>query len=70
MSSLDLRLFSEIETALADMLEKHATELISGRAVDWADYRGRVQYIKGLRDALEVSRQAQKRVLGVDVHER
>lgn len=65
MSSLDLRLFREIEKEISEAVERHATELMSGRAVDWADYRGRVQYLKAMRDALDIAREAQKRVLGV-----
>lgn len=65
MSSLDLRLFREIEQEFAEAVDKHAAEILAGRATDWADYKGRVQYLKAMRDALDIAREAQKRVLGV-----
>lgn len=65
MSSLDLRLFTELERELVDLIERHAAEIITGRAVDWPDYRGRCQYLKAIRDALEIARETQSRVLGV-----
>jgi hypothetical protein len=65
VSSLDLRLFEEIEKEIVELLERHAAEIVMGKASDWADYRGRTQYMKALRDALGVARDAQQRVLGV-----
>ena len=65
MASLDLRLFEEIENVLVEIVERQAQEIVLGRSSDWADYKGRVQYLKAMRDALEVAREAQKRVLGV-----
>lgn len=65
MSSLDLRLFEAIEKDLLEVIERQASELVLGRSTDWADYKGRVQYLKAMRDALEIAREAQSRVLGV-----
>lgn len=65
MSSLDLRLFEAIEKDLLEVIERQASELVLGRSTDWADYKGRVQYLKAMRDALELARQAQQRVLGI-----
>ena len=70
MSSYDLKLFIELEKEFVSMLEKHAAELVTGRANDWPDYRYRVGYMKALRDALEVARDVQARVLGVEEKER
>ncbi len=64
--NLDLRLYKEIETEIGEMLERHAAELVSGRSTDWADYRFRTGYMKALRDVLEVAREANKRVIGVE----
>lgn len=66
MASLDLRLFEEIENALGERLEQLASELVSGKPIDWADYRMRVGKISGLREALQIANEAQKSVLGVD----
>lgn len=66
---LNLRLFNEIESALVELIERHAAEVITGRATDFTDYRGRTQYLKALRDALDVARDAQARVLGVEDRE-
>jgi len=68
--NLDLRLFKEIEQQIGEQLEHHAAELVNGKPTDWADYRYRYGRIKGLRDALEVAREAQARVLGVEDKER
>lgn len=65
MSSLDLRLFEEIEKDVGERLEQIAAELVSGRPVDWPDYKLRVGKISGLREALQIANEAQKRVLGV-----
>lgn len=65
MSSLDLRLFEEIEKEIVELLERHAAELVTGKANEWADYRFRVGYMKALRDALDAAKEAQNRVLGV-----
>ena len=67
---LDLRLYEEFEKDISDLLEKHAAEMVSGKAVDWPDYKFRSGYLKALRDALSVARDAQARVLGVVDKER
>ncbi len=64
--NLDLRLYQLIEKELGAQLEKHAAELVSGRAVDWADMRYRVGVIKGLRDALAIAKDANAEIIGVD----
>jgi hypothetical protein len=66
MHSLDLRLFQLIEKEIGELLEKHAAELVTGRAVDWADMRYRVGVIKGLRDALAIAKDANAEIIGVD----
>ena len=68
--NLDLRLYQEIEKDIGEMLERQAAEIVSGRATDWADYKYRTGYMKALRDALVVARDAQSRVLGVHDKER
>jgi hypothetical protein len=68
--NLDLQLYTELERELGDALEKHATELIHGRAADYADYRYRVGQLKGLRDALVIASEANKRVIGVEDKDR
>ena len=64
--NLDLQLFREIESGLADLREQLAAELLSGKAQGFDDYRYRVGRLKGLTDALEVAIEAQKRILGVE----
>ena len=64
--NLDLRLYKELEQEFGEMLERHAAEIVTGKATDWADYKYRTGYLKALRDALEVAREANKRVIGVD----
>jgi hypothetical protein len=64
--NLDLRLYQLIEKEIGAQLEKHAAELVSGRAVDWADMRFRVGVIKGLRDALSIAKDANAEIIGVD----
>ena len=68
--NLDTRLFQELEIQIGEHLERHAAELVAGKAIDWADCRYRVGVIKGLKDALYIAREANKRVIGVDDRER
>jgi hypothetical protein len=68
--NLDLRLYTELERELGDIVEKHATELVLGRATDYADYRYRVGQLKGLREALAIASEANKRVIGVEDKDR
>jgi hypothetical protein len=63
--NLDLQLFQEIEKILGEQLEQQAAELVSGKASDYSDYRYRVGRIRGIQNALEAAREAQKRVLGI-----
>lgn len=63
---LDLRLFRDLESKIAGELEKLAAELIAGKAVDWPDYKIRVGRIKGLEEALNLARETQREVLGID----
>ena len=64
--NLDLRLYQELEKALADELEKLASELVAGKAQSFDDYRYRVGRLKGVQDALALAQEAQSRVLGVE----
>ena len=64
--NLDLRMYQLIEREIGEQLEKHAAELVTGRAVDWADVRHRVGVIKGLRDALAIAKDANAEIIGVD----
>ncbi len=64
--NLDLRLYQLIEKEIGELLEKHAAELVTGRAVDWADMRYRVGVMKGLRDALAIAKDANAEIIGVD----
>lgn len=66
MASLDLRLYQEIEREIAERLEKLAAEVVSGKAIDLPDYKHRVGRIRGLQDALEIAREANARVIGID----
>lgn len=66
MSSLDLRLFTEAEKVLNDLREKLASEVVSGKASDFADYRYRVGKLKGLSDAYEALVDVQRSVLGLE----
>lgn len=66
MASLDLRFFQALEKELLDMLERHAAELVSGKAQSFDDYRYRIGYMKALRDVLEAARDANRRTIGVD----
>jgi hypothetical protein len=68
--NLDLRMMQELEKAFGEMLERQAAELVSGRSIDWADYKFRTGYVKALRDALEVARETNARVIGVEDRER
>ena len=63
---LDLRLFRDLERAITEELEKHAAELIAGKALDYSDYKGRIGRIKGLEEALKLAREIQREVLGID----
>jgi hypothetical protein len=64
--NLDLRLYQLIEKELGEHLEKHAAEIITGKPIDWADYRYRVGILKGLRDALAIAEEANRRAIGLE----
>lgn len=68
--NLDLRLYQEIEKELGELLEKHAAELVTGRSSDWGDYKFRVGQLKGLREALAIAQEANRRTIGLDDKER
>ena len=66
MHSLDLRLYQLIEQEFGDLLEKLASEIVSGRASDFSDYRYRVGRIHGIREALELAKNANRKAIGLD----
>ena len=66
MSSLDLRLYQFIEEEYGQLLEKLAAELVNGRAVDFSDYRYRDGRIHGVREALELAKDANRRAIGLE----
>ena len=70
MHSLDLKLYTLVEEEYGLLLEKLAAELINGRASDYADYRYRVGRIHGVREALELAREANRKAIGLEDTER
>ena len=66
MASLDPRLYQDREREIAERLEKLAAEVVAGKATDLPDYKHRVGRIRGLQDALEIAREANARVIGID----
>ena len=68
--NLDLLLYKDLEKHLVEQIEKHAAELITGRALDWGDYKYRVGQLKGLREALAIAEEANRRAIGIDDKER
>jgi hypothetical protein len=65
-----LRLYQEIEKILGEQLEQQAAELVSGKASDYADYRFRIGRIRGIQNALEAAREANRRTIGMEDNER
>jgi len=68
--NLDLKCLQEIEIKIGEQLEKHAAELVTGRASDWADYRFRIGVIRGLRDALAIAKDVNEEIIGLNDKER
>lgn len=68
--NLDLKLYQLIEQEFGELLEKLAAELINGRASDYADYRYRVGRVHGIREALELAKQANRKAIGLEDTER
>lgn len=64
--NLDLEFYQLIEEEYGLLLEKLAAELINGRASDYADYRYRVGRIHGVREALEIAKQANRNAIGLE----
>ena len=64
--NLDLRLYQLIEEEYGLLLEKLAAELITGRASDFSDYRYRCGRIHGIREALDIAKEANRRAIGLD----
>jgi hypothetical protein len=44
--------------------DNRAQQVIEGAAQDWADYKGRVEYLRALRDAMLMCEEAQKVLMG------
>ena len=65
-----MRLYQEIEKILGEQLEQQAAELVSGKASDYADYRFRIGRIRGIQNALEAAREANRRTIGMEDNER
>jgi|LakMenEpi03Aug12_release.lakeMendotaPanAssembly.Ray.scaffolds.fasta_scaffold1949505_2 hypothetical protein len=70
MSSLDLRLYQEIEKYIVEQLERHAAEVVGSKSVDWPDYKFRCGVIKGLKDALSIAKEANDELIGINREER
>ena len=68
--NLDLQLYQLIEKEIGEHLEKHAAEIITGKPVDWSDFRYRVGVVKGLRDALAIAERANRVAIGLEEKER
>lgn len=68
--NLDLKLYQLVEEEFGQLLEKLAAELIAGRASDYSDYRYRVGRIHGIREALEIAKQANRKAIGLETEER
>ena len=64
--NLDLRLFVELENILGEQLEQAASELVQGKASSFDDYKFRIGRIRGIQNALEAAREANKRIIGVE----
>jgi len=64
--NLDTRLFTEIEKILLELQEQLASEMILGKAQSFDDYRYRVGRMKGVSDALNAAREANRRIIGID----
>jgi len=64
--NLDTRFFQLLEKELGELQEQLAAELVTGKAADWPDYKWRVGKLKGVRDALSVASEINKRVIGLD----
>ena len=68
--NLDLRLFQEIEKILTELQEQLASEIVLGKAQSFDDYKYRIGRMKGIADALNAAREANKRIIGVNDEER
>jgi hypothetical protein len=44
--------------------------LITGKPIDWPDYKMRVGQLKGLKDALSIARDINADIIGIDKNER
>ena len=68
--NLDLQLFQELEKILGEQLEQQAAELVAGRASSFDDYKFRIGRIRGIQNALEAAREANRRTIGMEDRER
>lgn len=67
--NFDTRLFMELKNAIGEQLEAQSRQLIDGRCDTFDDYRYRVGRLRGLRDALEIAREMNARIIGIDRHD-
>jgi hypothetical protein len=68
--NLDLVLFQLLEKEIGDRLEHYASELVAGKPVDFTSYKMIVGRIKGLQEALEVAREANRKAIGLEDKDR
>ena len=70
MHSLDLKLYQLLEKEIMERLEHYASELVSGKPTDYTHYKLVVGRIKGLQEALEVAKEANRKAIGLEDKER
>jgi hypothetical protein len=67
--NLDLKLFQEIEKILLLQQQQLASEIVTGKAQSFDDYRFRVGRLRGIADALLAAHEANKRLIGIEDRE-
>ncbi len=65
LHSLDLALFQRLAEHISEQIEAETAALARGSSASFDDYRYRVGRIKGLREALEYARDANREILGL-----
>lgn len=58
----DPRVSRALVAQLRMEIAERAPPVLRGLADDWADYRGRTEYIKGLERAIEIAQEIEKKM--------
>ena len=64
--NLDLQFYRELKESLSAIIEQYASEVATGKASSYDDYKHRTGRIRGIMDALDLAETINQRMIGVE----